>query len=195
MPCRKTFCVVCPANKTRRQYVWFHRWVTEGYSVRQIAQQCGHSQPTIRRVVAHWLQRSPPLAADLSSCKHVIFDGTYLNGRTGIFAVMDYQSTSVVGGGYGISERPHDLSGFCAQLHAQGLEPCSATVDGNPHLSNALRTQWPSIIIQRCLVHVQRQGLMWCRRHPKRTDTKHLRDLLLTLTNIRTRRYPASGRF
>jgi hypothetical protein len=41
--------------------------------------------------------------------------------------------------------------------------------------------------LQRCVVHVQRQGLSWCRRNPKRTDAKHLRDLFLKLTEIRTK--------
>jgi hypothetical protein len=43
-----------------------------------------------------------------------------------------------------------------------------------------------TIIMQRCLVHIQRQGLSWCRRNPKRTDAKHLRTLFLQLMTIDT---------
>lgn len=64
--------------------------------------------------------------------------------------------------------------------------PKSATVDGNPQQMKYLRTLWPSITLQRCLVHVQRQGLSWCRRTPKRTDAKHLREFFLMLTDVHT---------
>ncbi len=45
---------------------------------------------------------------------------------------------------------------------------------------------WPGVILQRCVVHVQRQGIMWCRRPPKRTDAKRLRELFLRVNYIRT---------
>lgn len=51
-----------------------------------------------------------------------------------------------------------------------------------------LRHVWPAIVVQRCLVHVQRQGLMWCRRFPKRTDAKHLRALFLKVMSIHTQK-------
>ncbi len=53
--------------------------------------------------------------------------------------------------------------------------PISCTIDGIPAVFKVLKELWPNIIIQRCLVHIQRQGMSWCRRSPKRTDAKHLR--------------------
>lgn len=46
---------------------------------------------------------------------------------------------------------------------------------------------WPDITIQRCLVHIQRQGLMWCRRNPKTDYAKDLRDIFLGVTYIYTK--------
>lgn len=100
---------------------------------------------------------------------------------------MDAQSNSVLQGEYNICEsRPDDLHGFLRVLRERQLSPRSATVDGNTHLIKALRMYWPEIIIQRCLVHIRRQGLMWCRHYPKRTDAKVLRELFLQVTSIRT---------
>lgn len=45
---------------------------------------------------------------------------------------------------------------------------------------------WPAIIVQRCLVHVQRQGLSWCRQHPKRSDARQLRRIFLMVLQIRS---------
>lgn len=38
-----------------------------------------------------------------------------------------------------------------------------------------LKELWSDSMIQRCLVHIQRQGMSWCRRFPRRTDARHLR--------------------
>lgn len=100
---------------------------------------------------------------------------------------MDAQRFSVVYGQYNICEsRPDELHRFLSVLMEYQLSPKSATVDGNTHLIKALRMCWPEVIIQRCLVHIRRQGLMWCRHYPKRKDAKALRGLFLQITSIRS---------
>jgi transposase-like protein len=113
-------------------------------------------------------------------------DGTYIDGRKGIFAVMEAKGRTIIYGASEMTEGPNSLKPFCTQLKGQGLSPLSATVDGNPHVMRILRHLWPEILIQRCLVHIQRQGLMWCRLQPKRTDAKHLRALFLKVLSIHT---------
>jgi hypothetical protein len=122
----------------------------------------------------------------LSEIRYLILDGTFLEHRKGIFAVMDAEYFSVVHAEPCVSEGPTPLRRLCQVLAERAVVPKSATVDGNPHLIKALRQQWASIVIQRCLVHIQRQGLSWCRRFPKRTDAKHLRLLFLQVMQIHT---------
>lgn len=71
-------------------------------------------------------------------------------------------------------------------LKVAGLSPRSCTVDGLPVVIKALAYIWPDIIIQRCLFHIQRQGLKWCRSYPKTTEAKKLRLLFLSMININT---------
>jgi len=79
--------------------VWFERWITQGYTVMQLAQQSGHSISTIRRIIDSWLKHPPhPNNSDLTGFHHLIFDGTFLDRRKGIFAVMDAKSFSVIHG-------------------------------------------------------------------------------------------------
>ena len=154
--------------------------------MRQLSLQSGHSISTIRRMIGYWLLSPPCNTRDLSAHRYLIFDGTILERRRGIFAMMDSKSCSVLYAEPDILESTSDLSVFCDSLVQRNLSPISATVDGNPHLIKILRTLWPKIIIQRCLVHIQRQGLMWCRHYPKRTDAKHLRELFLQVMSIHT---------
>lgn len=158
----------------------------EGYTLRQIAAQSGHSISTVRRIIRYWLEHPPVPKTDFSGPQYLVLDGTRFGRRKGIFAAMKAGSNELVYGCYGISEGPLGLGRFCAHLQDGGLAPKSATVDGNPHISRLLRRFWPPIILQRCLVHIQRQGLAWCRRRPKRTDAQRLRELFLRVMSIRT---------
>lgn len=118
----------------------------------------------------------------------MIFDGTFLHRPTSIVGLMDAKTNSVVSGKYGISENSErQLLSFFQPLKERLLSPVSCTVDGNPQAIKVLKVLWPSIIIQRCLIHVQRQGLMWCRRYPKRADARNLRDVFRQVTTIRTK--------
>jgi hypothetical protein len=154
--------------------------------VRQIAAQSGHSVRTIRRIIKYWLEHPPAQQVELAVHRHLLLDGTYIDGRKGIFAVMEAKHYAIIYGASEMAEGPSYLNPFCAQLKEQGLVPRSATVDGNLHVMRTLRSLWPGILIQRCLVHIQRHGLMWCRRYPKRTDAKHLRTLFLKVMTIHT---------
>jgi hypothetical protein len=137
-------------------------------------------------MIEYWLIHPPGDTETLSTPRYLIFDGTSLEQRQGIFAVMDADSFSVLYGALDISEVPSDLLPFCVSLSQRGLDPKSATVNGNPHLLKILCVLWPELIIQRCLVHIQRQGLRWCRINPKRTEAKHLRELFLQVMSIHT---------
>lgn len=99
---------------------------------------------------------------------------------------MDARKNEMVWGQYGLNEGPRDMRAFCQHLQNRGFNPKSVTVDGNPHLIKVLRTLWPDIIIQRCLVHIQRQGLSWCRQNPRSTAAKHLRKIFLLVNKIST---------
>jgi len=185
LKCRRSFSWNNGLNRRSRQKVWFKRWIMEGYSLRQLAHQSGHSISTLGRINRYWLQRSPRPRVHLFKARYLIFDGTMIENRRGPFAMMNALDHSVVYAQTHISESPVDLTKFCNFLYHQGLFPQSATVDGNPHMIRILRLLWPELLIQRCLFHIQRQGLMWCRRFPKRADAKHLRNLFLTVNSIR----------
>lgn len=101
---------------------------------------------------------------------------------------MDGINNTVVAGKYGVSESSEiQLQAFFIPLLERGLNPLSCTVDGNPQAIKFIRLLWPDIIIQRCLVHIQRQGLSWCRRSPKTSYGKELRELFLKVTYIKTK--------
>lgn len=176
-------------NRKRRKRHWFDQWIREGYSVRQLVDQSQYSQTTIRRIVDYWLTQLPTLdQSGYNTVHYLICDGTFIHRPISVLAAMDGKRHTIIDGVYGLNENNViHLHSFLQPLRERGLTPKSCTIDGNPQMIRVLREVWPHIIIQRCLVHVQRQGLMWCRHTPKRTDAKHLRDIFLSVMRINTR--------
>jgi len=141
----------------------------------------------MRRIIRYWLDRPPVSTINLARCKYLQFDGTYLKKRhTAIVGIADPNHRSIVIGCYGLKEGERRMEAFCRQLADSGLQPVSVTIDGLKQVQTMLKATWPTVIIQRCLVHIQRQGLSWCRRDPHTAAVKHLRKLFDRVTRIRS---------
>ena len=100
---------------------------------------------------------------------------------------MDGQTHTLVRGQFGVRENSElELRAFFEPMMDKGLQPRSFTVDGNRQVIRALKILWPDAVIQRCLVHIQRQGLSWCRNSPKTPYARRLRQIFLQFTRIDT---------
>jgi len=167
---------------------WFRRWIAEGYSVRQLALQSGHSQRKLRRLIGRFLAQAPPTTVlEPQTGRYLLFDGTFLHRPHSIAVLMDGQTHTLVRGQFDVRENSEpELRAFFEPMMGEGLRPLSFTVDGNPQVIKVLRMLWPDAVIQRCLVHIQRQGLGWCRRSPKTAYARQLRQIFLRVSGIAT---------
>lgn len=188
MNCGRSYYWRIGEGKCSRRFRWFKQWIEEGYSVRELSKIHGVSQSTIRRVLRYWLEQTPPKnRIDYSTIKSLIFDGTFLHRPKGIYTAMNAENHNIVEAAYDMREGGRELLMFYSHLAEAGLILGSATTDGNPQQIKYLREVWPEAVLQRCIVHVQRQGLSWCRRYPKRIEARKLRGLFLKLTTIKTK--------
>ena len=187
LKCGKTYIWKQKTNTLQRRYSWFSQWMLEGLTVKQIAKINKVSPSTVSRVINYWLKQEPPSNENLEEVKYLILDGTYINHRTGIYAVMNGKDHRILFGDYGINEIGRHLKTVYQSLRVKGLEPQTATVDGAVQQLKYLKVIWEAIRIQRCVIHIQRQGLSWLRQKPKRPEAIELRDLLLQLLYIKTK--------
>ena len=166
----------------------FRLWIVEGYSVRQLKSQSKYSARKLYEMISGQLKQPVPLSMlALGQSQHFIFDGTFLSRPRSLVALMDAHTHMLVAGQYGVPENSEPkLLKFLKGLKQDGLNPHSFTVDGNPNVIKVLRQLWPDVIVQRCLVHIQRQGLSWCRVSPKTTYARNLRKIFLQVTRIKT---------
>ena len=153
----------------------------------ELCRQSDHSAWTMRRIIHYWLDHPPVERRDLSGHCHLVIDGTFLYGRrVGAAVFLDALTHDVVAGIYGMQEGEAAMIDVCRDLQRRGLEPVSATIDGNPQLAKMLCTVWPMIIMDRCLLHIQWQGQRWCRVKPKRPEAQSLRELFAQVIHLYT---------
>ncbi len=65
-----------------------------------------------------------------------------------------------------------------SKLNKKGLAPLCITMDGERSVIRAINEIWPHTKIQRCLYHIQREGMRWLRTYPKKQAGRDLRCLL-----------------
>lgn len=125
------------------------------------------------------------ISPNYSEIKYLLFDGTYFKHENCLMAAMDDQNGKIIGEKYCVRENYANAYSIFYELDIAGVSPKAITTDGNTSVIRAIKTIWPNITIQRCLAHIQRQGLSWLRRNPKLPASKNLRIILLTVTEIK----------
>src|SRR5206468_1823685 len=130
------------------------------------------------RLVYHWLDHPPQELHHYRSYRYLLFDGTYFHKRGCLIIMMESTSQQILIRDYVDKESYDNVYPLLLQLKEQGLNPLSVTVDGHPRVIEAFKAVWPNLLIQRCLYHIQRQGLSWIRLFPKTQAGKELRIIL-----------------
>lgn len=98
--------------------------------------------------------------------------------------MLDNQSEKAIDHRYRIRENYAVAHEMFQEAKDKGVDPISITIDGNTSVIRALKAVWPDITIQRCLAHIQRQGLSWLRRYPQLEASKKLRKIYLNIFGI-----------
>ena len=101
---------------------------------------------------------------------------------------MDHGTGQVIAHTYRHRENYESAHQMFKEMMDRGLQPKAITIDGNTSVIRALKEVWSGIIIQRCITHIQRQGLAWLRRYPKLQASRDLRKILLALTDVKDER-------
>lgn len=116
---------------------------------------------------------------------HLRMDATYFSQFCLVAYQDDYDGyTQLIrfSDGEYYSEIKEDLD----NLIRLGVQLESITTDGHKSILKAIKKSLPDIIIQRCLVHIQRMCLLWLTRYPKHIAGQELRRIILMLLKVKT---------
>ncbi|MDP3790208.1 MAG: hypothetical protein Q8R48_07395 [Candidatus Omnitrophota bacterium] len=146
----------------------------------------GYSRSKLARIKDYWLKQSPPEECYYSNVKYVIYDATYFHKDGCLINIMNARGHRVIAQVYVARESFKDVYPWFLQLKETGLNPKYATMDGERSIIRALRLTWPGIRLQRCLYHIEHEGMRWLRTYPITEAGKDLRRILRTLSSIKT---------
>lgn len=146
----------------------------------------GHSRTKLRRIVNHWLSRVPEENFDYAEVFCFIYDGTYFHKKGCLVSLMDAKNQKIIARIYTSREGYKNVYAWFLALKEKGLHPRYIAMDGEKSVIRAIRKVWPEVKIQRCLHHIQREGMRWLRSQPKTEAGQILRFLLGTVCRIGT---------
>ena len=104
----------------------------------------------------------------------------------GRFNLMNAKNQKIIAHTYTLKEGFKSTHPWFLELKKQGLEPEYISMDGENSVIRAIKDVWPKVKIQRCLWHIQREGMRWLRTYPKTQAGRDLRYLLMTLCRIKS---------
>lgn len=173
-----------PEQKIQNRYVWFKKWVLERQTYKTLTRDSGLSRDTLQKTFYLFLEQAPVVKIIKRDDVHLRIDATYFKQ----FCLVCYQDDE---DGYiqlfrfTDGEHYEEIKEDLDNLIRLGLRLESITTDGHKSILKAIRKSVPQVIIQRCLVHIQRMCLLWLTRYPKHQAGQELRQLVLQILKIK----------
>ena len=146
----------------------------------------GYSHFKLKQIKNYWLRQPPPEERSYQNVKHVIYDATYFHKDGCLINLMNATDQSMVAQVYVNRESYKDAYPWFMRLKQAGLDLHYVTMDGERSIIRALKMAWPDVKLQRCLYHIQHEGMRWLRTYPKTEAGKSLRWILTRLSSIKT---------
>ena len=174
-----------PEQKIQNRYVWFKKWVLERHTYKTLTRDSGLSKDTLQKTFYVLLEHAPVVKIIKRDDVHLRIDATYFK----LFCLLCYQDDE---DGYiqlfrfTDGEHYEEIKEDLDNLIRLGLRLESITTDGHKSILKAIRKSVPQVIIQRCLVHIQRMCLLWLTRYPKHQAGQELRQMVLQILKIKT---------
>lgn len=157
-----------------------------GASVKLLATTHKKSRNTIIRTITHFLNNFPKPKPIANSDCHIIIDGTWFGRSVCLVVYWDPVLKKVQWWRFTTGEKAEEVSEDLITLKRVGVVLLSATTDGGTGLVSGIKTAYPDIPIQRCLVHIQRRAHKLLSRKPKSKAGQDLQKLVRRICKIRT---------
>jgi Transposase, Mutator family len=171
--------------RQRNRFVWFKKWVLERQTLKVLSRDSGYSQRTLQILFYEYLAQAPVLKIQNNRVLHMRMDGTYFK-QFCLISYQDHHSNYTQLIRFSDEERYEEIKEDLQNLLRLGLKIESITVDGQKGTLRAIREVLAETKIQRCLVHIQRQSLIWLTNSPKHESAKELRKIVLLISKIST---------
>ena len=169
------------------KFIWFEKWVIGRRTIEQLVKESGYSEKTLRRLFANYLSKPPQLSFYPSEKVNLLIDGTYF--ANGVCLVLYRDVTIKFTQLYRFTDGEHysEIKEDLENLLTLGVQIDSITSDGHKSILKAVKKAAPKAILQRCLVHIQRDCRIWLTKYPKSFAGYDLKQITSEIHLITTR--------
>jgi len=120
---------------------------------------------------------------DIPTSGILILDATW-NHREWCLLLYRDSKGQILTHRFDVAERYQGYLEDLTQIKSAGYQPQAIVSDGHLALLKAIDAVYPQVPQQRCLLHIQRQCLLWLTQHPKTLAAGSLRYIVLQLLKV-----------
>jgi Transposase, Mutator family len=168
------------------RFTWFKDWIIGRQTIAQISRESHYSERTLKRYFDKYLSDAPSFKVKPSEKVNLLIDATYFSNNLCLVLYRDntikYTQLYRLTDGEWYDEIKEDL----LNLINMGVQIESITCDGHKSLLKAIRKVCKHVVLQRCLVHIQRMCRIWLTMRPKSQAGNDLRIIINRLHSIKT---------
>lgn len=182
--CGVLFISINESVALTNRFIWFKKWIIGRRTITQITQESSYSARTLKRYFNAYLSKPPRLSIYPSEKVNLLIDGTYFSN--GICLVLYRDATIKFTQLYRFSDGEHyeEIKEDLENLLHLGIQIESVTCDGHKAILKAIKKVLPNVILQRCLVHIQRDCRIWLTKNPKSNAGYDLKQITATMHQI-----------
>jgi Transposase, Mutator family len=166
-------------------FSWFEQWILHRATLDELSVKSGYSKRKLQYVFDNYLSAPPTFIIYNKIRLHLIIDGTYFSEGLCLILYYDSELKYALLYRFSTNEYYSEIKEDLENLKQLGIEISGVTSDGKRAIINAVKKTYPGAVVQRCMVHVQRDVRTWLTRRPKSEAGKELRYLVGLLHYIR----------
>jgi hypothetical protein len=185
--CGSYFTRTSPHITRSNRFVWFERWILGKQTLWQLSLQSGYSEKSLRRWFDDYLRHYPHWEIRRSDKLNLMIDGTYFENKLCLVLYRDNNVKATILYRLTDGEWEDELREDLENILSLGVVIESVTTDGARNIIKSVRKSCPTTIIQRCVVHIQRECLTWLTRHPQSVAGAELRRIVRVVHRIEDR--------
>lgn len=190
--CFHNFTLRNDGVKKANQFVWFYKWVMERQIYQNLIRDSHMSQSTLQRLFKFYLKSPPENTVESKGHVHLLIDGTYFENGLCLVLYYDYDIQYVQLFRQTNQEKFREIKEDLVNLKKLGTQIYSVTCDGHKSIMKAVAKTFPSVIVQRCVVHVKRQIKNYLGAKPQLIQARELLYYSKQITQIRSQEQAAN---
>jgi hypothetical protein len=176
-----------PQVSFSNRLVWFKRWIIDHQTLDYLSDLSGHSKRNLQDIFNKYLDKVPIHVVNHRENVHLIIDGTYFSNDICLVVYRDNDIKNTILYRITNDEQTQEIVEDFRNLISVGFQIESITCDGHRSILKSIKIVYKkSIVIQRCVVHVERQCSIWLTKNPKSQAGQELLKIVKRISQIST---------